>query len=137
MRITFLAGAFVRMACHMRFMSIGRVMMRQLMRAVVVRFFGSMVMPVIVFMIMIMSMVMTVVVVMVVVMVVIVFVFVTVIMVMFVVVLVIMRQSRSLLSWVLSVVTCSSGKPPYAPARFLSVSVFPSCSNPCNPGSGC
>ena len=50
MRIAFLAGAFVRMACHMRFMSIGRVMMRQLMLAVVVRFFGSMVMPVVVIM---------------------------------------------------------------------------------------
>ena len=52
MRIAFLAAAFVRMACHMRFMSIGRVMMRQLMLAVVVRFFGSMVMVVIVSMIM-------------------------------------------------------------------------------------
>ena len=52
MRIAFLAGAFVRMACHMRFMSIGRVMMRQLMLAVVVRFFGSMVMPVIVLVVM-------------------------------------------------------------------------------------
>ena len=56
MRITFLAAAFVRMACHMRFMSIGRVMMRQLMLAVVVRFFGSMVM--IVVMLMLVSVVM-------------------------------------------------------------------------------
>ena len=67
MRIAFLAGTFVRMACHMRFMSIGRVMMHQLMLAVVVRFFGSMVMVVIVSMIMsvvmAVSMVMTVIVV--------------------------------------------------------------------------
>ena len=58
MRIAFLAAAFVRMACHMRFMSIGSVVMRKLMLAVVVRFFGSMVMVVIVSMITIMSVVM-------------------------------------------------------------------------------
>jgi hypothetical protein len=45
-----LAFAFVRVAVHMRFMSVGRVMMRQLMLAVVVRFFGSMVMVVTMFM---------------------------------------------------------------------------------------
>ena len=62
MRIAFLAGTFVWMACHMRFMSIGRVMMRQFMLAVVVRFFGSMVMPVVVSMVMAVSMVMVVIV---------------------------------------------------------------------------
>jgi hypothetical protein len=61
MRIAFLAGAFVRMACHMRFMSIGSVVMRKLMLAVVVRFFGSMVMVVIVSMIMVMPVVVAVV----------------------------------------------------------------------------
>ena len=94
MRIAFLAGAFVRMACHMRFMSIGRVMMRQLMLAVVVRFFGSMVMivsmvmSVIVFMIMSMVVLMVMIVVVVVLVPVVMFVIMDVVVLMVVLVIV-------------------------------------------------
>ena len=57
MGITGLAFAFVRMACHMRLVGIGSVVRRQFMLAVVVRFFGSMVMVVTMFMTVVMSMI--------------------------------------------------------------------------------
>ena len=58
MRIAFLAAAFVRMACHMRFMGIGSVMMRQLMFAVVVSFLGAMIMVMVMVVIVFMSVIM-------------------------------------------------------------------------------